>query len=871
VSAALARRGWETFTVDKDPAHKADLVTDVRKLDLERLGRDGNFDAIFAGVDCRTMTRLAHRGPAPARDKEGKALTAKAREADEVNQTTMAIYDHFKRLNPDLMIVIENPVGDITKQDCFKRLACFRCDQCSYGRPQRKETVLLTDADLNDMRTCQCEGAHAQVLKQDKEERSLYPPELTETIAANIDRIYRDRATVKDATERGRRETQPKTSRKSVKLHDAVLAEEARREQVEKAKLEEAARVNRGNYLKIITDTEVDKGKTVVKHGSRPVQEGPRRSLRHLVIMVEVDTGKWSEEVTWLVEDEVADKPLSSNDKQVRRMPQTPKQALADQKQTGVKWDTAMKAELDQFVAMESFQDVLRSDVPRTQRLLKTKWVFTIKPDGTPKARLVIQGQHQRYGLDYFETASPTVDLGAVKALVVWSLAQGREMFQYDIKNAFLQSKIDVEMYLEIPEGYTSVHGKAGAWKVMSSIYGCKQAPLLWHLHLRKVLRDRGYTPFKGDSCLYYKREGDIDIVCAVYVDDFAVSVLNEASRKQFEKDISVFEFKALGKVKRLLSIEHVWDNANKRVFLHQQEYTDKIVAEWLGPKGREYNVPCSKGFSFTSETGAYQGLEMNNRANVTKAQKVIGAVRWLERNTRPDLAFVLHECAKYMSNPSAAVMEQLDQVLGYLKFTRTHGLVYDARGVSSTTGHALPIKGFADSSWANATDMNYKSVGGYTLTIGHNLIGHSCKLSKTVCTSSAHAEIASACELFKSQLWLGKVVDDLMPLEDSEAVGRYTIYEDASAAIAWATAPNVTSKSKHFSVKYYFVKEAVDDKILNLDKVSTHDQIADIFTKGLDRLTFEKHRTSMGVVSIATYNLGGDKCRAVMGWNPVQ
>jgi len=62
-----------------------------------------------------------------------------------------------------------------------------------------------------------------------------------------------------------------------------------------------------------------------------------------------------------------------------------------------------------------------------------------------------------------------------------------------------------------------------------------------------------------------------------------------------------------------------------------------------------------------------------------------------------------------------------------------------------------------------------------------------------------------------------------------------------------------------------------VEDKILNLDKVHTGDQVADIFTKGLDRLTFEKHRASMGVVSFATYNLGGDKCREVMGWNPVQ
>jgi hypothetical protein len=135
------------------------------------------------------------------------------------------------------------------------------------------------------------------------------------------------------------------------------------------------------------------------------------------------------------------------------------------------------------------------------------------------------------------------------------------------------------------------------------------------------------------------------------------------------------------------------------------------------------------------------------------------------------------------------------------------------------------------------------------------------------VCTSSGHAEVNAACELFKTQLWLGTIVDELMPLEDAEHAARYTIKEDAEVAIAWATAPNVSAKTRHFSVKYYFMKESVDEKLLRMVKVATTDQVADIFTKALGRVLFEKHRNALGVVGRDTYDLGGEGCRKVTGW----
>jgi hypothetical protein len=174
---------------------------------------------------------------------------------------------------------------------------------------------------------------------------------------------------------------------------------------------------------------------------------------------------------------------------------------------------------------------------------------------------------------------------------------------------------------------------------------------------------------------------------------------------------------------------------------------------------------------------------------------------------------------------------------------------------------------GYADSSWATAS-AQFKSLGGFTLNLGHNVVSHNCKLSTTICTSTAHAEISAASELFKAQLWLGGFMSELEPTVDAESCGRYTIFEDNAAAIAWSEAPNVSNKTRHFSVKYHFVKEAVTEKMLKLEYTPTKEQVADIFTKALDRELFGKFRSAMGVVPRETYELGGVECRKVMGWS---
>ena len=76
-------------------------------------------------------------------------------------------------------------------------------------------------------------------------------------------------------------------------------------------------------------------------------------------------------------------------------------------------------------------------------------------------------------------------------------------------------------------------------------------------------------------------------------------------------------------------------------------------------------------------------------------------------------------------------------------------------------------------------------------------------------------------------------------------------IYEDNQAAIALSRNSKVNSRVKHIDIKYHYVREAVENKVIDIKYCSTHDMVGDAFTKGLPKVTFEKFRKLMGINQI--------------------
>ena len=114
--------------------------------------------------------------------------------------------------------------------------------------------------------------------------------------------------------------------------------------------------------------------------------------------------------------------------------------------------------------------------------VIGTKWVFKIKknPDGPIrkyKARLslVVKGYSQAYGIDYIETYAPTLKYKTFR-MILMSLHMNHQLFQLDVKTAFLNAPVYEDIYIEIPEGMRTDNDADYVLQLKKALYGLQQA-----------------------------------------------------------------------------------------------------------------------------------------------------------------------------------------------------------------------------------------------------------------------------------------------------------------------------------------------------------------------------------------------------------
>lgn len=77
-------------------------------------------------------------------------------------------------------------------------------------------------------------------------------------------------------------------------------------------------------------------------------------------------------------------------------------------------------------------------------------------------------------------------------------------MDHLDVKTAFLNGKIDEEIYMKVPKGFKKLKlDVSNLWQLQGSLYSLKQAPLIWNKLLDKVLKLFGWNRLLLDWCIY--------------------------------------------------------------------------------------------------------------------------------------------------------------------------------------------------------------------------------------------------------------------------------------------------------------------------------------------------------------------------------
>lgn len=172
------------------------------------------------------------------------------------------------------------------------------------------------------------------------------------------------------------------------------------------------------------------------------------------------------------------------------------------------------------------------SIVPRVPggRTIDSKWVFkAIQDPGGGirrfKARLCARGFKQKEGEDYHETFSPVVRYDSLRVLLAIVTKKDYEMFQFDVRTAFLYGELQEKVYMEIPEGLSIKKKDLSAGhnvvcKLRKSLYGLKQAPLCWNYKFSVFLKRFNLKETNADKCVFFGEFEGSEVYLALFVDD---------------------------------------------------------------------------------------------------------------------------------------------------------------------------------------------------------------------------------------------------------------------------------------------------------------------------------------------------------------
>ena len=108
------------------------------------------------------------------------------------------------------------------------------------------------------------------------------------------------------------------------------------------------------------------------------------------------------------------------------------------------------------------------------------------------KARLVVRGFEQQYGVDYKETFAPTATYQSIRLLLALSARMGLRIHQMDVKTAFINSPLAETVHIQKPEGLPAGTGTP-ILRLRKALYGLKQAPQAWNTMIDENFKEYGY------------------------------------------------------------------------------------------------------------------------------------------------------------------------------------------------------------------------------------------------------------------------------------------------------------------------------------------------------------------------------------------
>jgi hypothetical protein len=513
-----------------------------------------------------------------------------------------------------------------------------------------------------------------------------------------------------------------------------------------------------------------------------------------------------------------------------------------------------------------------------------TVWTYAIKAlDRRKKARFTCDGSPrsgQARILD--ETYANCVDQTSSRLFYAIAAAENLLIYGADVSNAFAEAPPPKQGFYIYPDQAFKewwVHHKKQppledgmVIPILSAMQGHPESPRLWEKHADAILQELGLTPTTHEPCLY---SGVIDgkrVIFKRQVDDFALAVPDERTATIL---LDMIDEKLTIPMKRqgFLDMYNGIDVTQTRDYIKisSKSFIEKICEKYLTTWMQNFTSTDDRPTPLPTDPTWYKKFnaatgDPDPKIQAKLAQKMqlsyrcgVGELIWAMTTTRPDVAFASVKLSQANSAPDEHHYHGVKHALKYLYSTRDDGIYFwrtaprpefkegpipvinsnkqDLMLDNRPNHDAITVYAYADSDWATCVKTR-RSFGGAVIRLAGGTIAYKTKFQPTVAGSSTEAEFMAAYDTGKMILFVRSVLWDLgIPQEAAT-----TLYEDNDACTAMGNAQKPTTRTRHMDIKYFSLCEWVERDLMHLERIDTSINMADHFTKALNRALFHRH-----------------------------
>ncbi|GKC50407.1 putative ribonuclease H-like domain-containing protein [Tanacetum coccineum] len=265
-------------------------------------------------------------------------------------------------------------------------------------------------------------------------------------------------------------------------------------------------------------------------------------------------------------------------------------------------------------------------------------------------------------------------------------------------------------------------------------------------------------------------------------------------------------------------------------IFISQDKYVAEILKKFDFASVKTASTPIETQKSLTKDEEAAD-------VDVHLYRSMIGSLMYLTAS-RPDIMFAVCACSRFQVTPKTSHLHAVKRIFRYLKGKPKLGLWYPR--VSS-----FDLEAYSDSDYAGA-NLDRKSTTGGCQFLGRRLISWQCKKQTIVATSTTKAEYVAAANCCGQVLWIQNQM-----LDYGFNFMNTKIYIDNESTICIVKNPVFHSKTKHIEIRHHFIRDAYEKKLIQVLKIHTDDNVADLLTKA-----FDVSRFNFLIVNIRMINL---------------